>query len=202
MIYWEELVYCLKWSNFQIISQRLLFCIGYISSIFLLPLNYVIFYLSSLLQYPFEVLFRSQQFALLDYCCREYIFLSQFFLVTETDVLKLFKNVMSSTIQLVQKEVNPRSSQFIIQRCTFNMQWGIRKKEVNPRSFQFLLQCCTFNMQWGIKKKKKKKVNPRSFQFLLQCCTFNMHWGITKKKKKNWDTSKLSVAARHIDISA
>ncbi|XP_018022965.1 vacuolar protein sorting-associated protein 52 homolog [Hyalella azteca] len=54
---------------------------------------------------PFEVLFRSQQYALLDNCCREFAFLSQFFLVTDADALKLFKAVLSNAIQLVQKEV-------------------------------------------------------------------------------------------------
>ncbi|KAF2355350.1 Vps52 [Trinorchestia longiramus] len=56
-------------------------------------------------KFGFEVLFRSQQFALLDNCCREYTFLSQFFLVTDADALKLFKAVLATAIQLVQKEV-------------------------------------------------------------------------------------------------
>ena len=56
-------------------------------------------------KYPFEELFRSQQFALLDNSCREFVFLTQFFLVTEADAGKLFRSVMGSTVQLVQKEV-------------------------------------------------------------------------------------------------
>uniref|UniRef100_A0A6A7G1B6 Vacuolar protein sorting-associated protein 52 homolog n=2 Tax=Hirondellea gigas TaxID=1518452 RepID=A0A6A7G1B6_9CRUS len=56
-------------------------------------------------RYPFEMLFRSQQFALLDNCCREYVFVSQFFLLNETDALKLFSAVMNNTVQHVQKEV-------------------------------------------------------------------------------------------------
>lgn len=53
-------------------------------------------------QYAFEVLFRSQQYALMDNGCREYIFLTEFFMVRDSDALKLFMMVMGKTLQHVQ----------------------------------------------------------------------------------------------------
>lgn len=53
-------------------------------------------------QYAFEVLFRSQQYALMDNGCREYIFLSEFFMVHDADAMKLFMTVMGKTLQHVQ----------------------------------------------------------------------------------------------------
>lgn len=53
-------------------------------------------------QYAFEVLFRSQQYALMDNGCREYIFLSEFFMVHDADAMKLFMAVMGKTLQHVQ----------------------------------------------------------------------------------------------------
>ncbi|CAL4060629.1 unnamed protein product, partial [Meganyctiphanes norvegica] len=56
-------------------------------------------------RYPFEVLFRSQQYALMDNGCREYIFLTEFFMVRDADAMKLFMSVMGKALQHVQKEV-------------------------------------------------------------------------------------------------
>ncbi|KAK4328680.1 hypothetical protein Pmani_000927 [Petrolisthes manimaculis] len=56
-------------------------------------------------KYAFEVLFRSQQYALMDNGCREYIFLSEFFMVSDADALKLFMTVMGKSLQHIQKEV-------------------------------------------------------------------------------------------------
>lgn len=56
-------------------------------------------------KYPFEFLFRSQQYALMDNGCREYIFLTEFFMVRDADAMKLFMSVMGKTLQNVQKEV-------------------------------------------------------------------------------------------------
>lgn len=53
-------------------------------------------------QYAFEVLFRSQQYALMDNGCREYIFLTEFFMVHDADAMKLFMTVMGKTLQHVQ----------------------------------------------------------------------------------------------------
>ncbi|XP_045132398.1 vacuolar protein sorting-associated protein 52 homolog isoform X2 [Portunus trituberculatus] len=56
-------------------------------------------------KYAFEVLFRSQQYALMDNGCREYIFLTEFFMVHDADAMKLYMTVMGKTLQHVQKEV-------------------------------------------------------------------------------------------------
>ncbi|MCL4130164.1 UNVERIFIED_CONTAM: hypothetical protein GTU68_007377 [Idotea baltica] len=56
-------------------------------------------------KYSFEVLFRSQQYALMDNGCREFIFITDFFMVKETDALKLFNTVFGKALQHVQKEV-------------------------------------------------------------------------------------------------
>lgn len=49
-------------------------------------------------QYPFETLFRSQHFALLDNGCREYLFLSDFFMVAGNSALDLFNCIMGKTL--------------------------------------------------------------------------------------------------------
>ena len=51
-------------------------------------------------QYSFEALFRSQHFALLDNCCREYLFLCDFFLVTGSAAKELFTSVMGKVVTL------------------------------------------------------------------------------------------------------
>ncbi|KAH0630706.1 hypothetical protein JD844_014001 [Phrynosoma platyrhinos] len=51
-------------------------------------------------RYPFESLFRSQHYALLDNSCREYLFLCDFFLVTGTPALDLFHTVMGKTLAM------------------------------------------------------------------------------------------------------
>uniref|UniRef100_A0A670HQT0 Vacuolar protein sorting-associated protein 52 homolog n=1 Tax=Podarcis muralis TaxID=64176 RepID=A0A670HQT0_PODMU len=57
-------------------------------------------------QYPFESLFRSQHFALLDNSCREYLFLCDFFLVTGTPALDLFNAVMGKTLTMFLKHMD------------------------------------------------------------------------------------------------
>ena len=57
-------------------------------------------------QYSFEALFRSQQFALMDNACREFVFIGEFFMVTRADAVKMFKQVLGSTLQTVTKEVS------------------------------------------------------------------------------------------------
>ncbi|CAI5768937.1 Vacuolar protein sorting-associated protein 52 homolog [Podarcis lilfordi] len=57
-------------------------------------------------RYPFESLFRSQHFALLDNSCREYLFLCDFFLVTGTPALDLFNAVMGKTLTMFLKHMD------------------------------------------------------------------------------------------------
>jgi hypothetical protein len=53
------------------------------------------------LQYPFEALFRSEQYALVDNTCREYLFLSEFFMVQGIEAQKLFSKILSKTLNLL-----------------------------------------------------------------------------------------------------
>jgi len=56
-------------------------------------------------RYSFEALFRSQHFALLDNCCREYLFLCDFFLVTGNSARELFTAVMGKVVTLFGKHM-------------------------------------------------------------------------------------------------
>ncbi|XP_065060211.1 vacuolar protein sorting-associated protein 52 homolog isoform X1 [Rhopilema esculentum] len=56
-------------------------------------------------RYSFETLFRSQHFALLDNCCREYLFLCDFFLVTGNNAKELFTAVMGKVVTLFGKHM-------------------------------------------------------------------------------------------------
>ena len=51
-------------------------------------------------RYSYEVIFRSQHYALADNACREYLFLSEFFRVEPAQALDLFQEVMGKTTQL------------------------------------------------------------------------------------------------------
>ncbi|XP_066473420.1 vacuolar protein sorting-associated protein 52 homolog isoform X2 [Tiliqua scincoides] len=57
-------------------------------------------------RYPFESLFRSQHYALVDNSCREYLFLCDFFLVTGTPALDLFHAVMGKTLTMFLKHMD------------------------------------------------------------------------------------------------
>ena len=51
-------------------------------------------------QYPFEALFRSQHYALLDNSCREYLFICEFFVVSGPAAHDLFHAVMGRTLSM------------------------------------------------------------------------------------------------------
>ena len=51
-------------------------------------------------QYPYETLFRSQHYALLDNGCREFLFLSDFFMVAGNSALDLFNSIMGKTLSM------------------------------------------------------------------------------------------------------
>ncbi|XP_010862031.3 vacuolar protein sorting-associated protein 52 homolog [Esox lucius] len=57
-------------------------------------------------RYPYETLFRSQHYALLDNGCREYLFLSDFFMVAGNSALDLFNSVMGKTLSLFLKSMS------------------------------------------------------------------------------------------------
>ncbi|XP_039256225.1 vacuolar protein sorting-associated protein 52 homolog [Styela clava] len=56
-------------------------------------------------RYPFESLFRSEHYAFMDNCCREYLFLCDFFLVTKASAQEMFNSVMGKTISMLMKHV-------------------------------------------------------------------------------------------------
>ncbi|KAK2517365.1 hypothetical protein Q9966_014706 [Columba livia] len=58
------------------------------------------------LRFPFESLFRSQHYALLDTGCREFAFLCDFFMVIGPSALQLFDAVMGKTLAMVLKHVD------------------------------------------------------------------------------------------------
>uniref|UniRef100_A0A8C4JRE0 Vacuolar protein sorting-associated protein 52 homolog n=1 Tax=Dromaius novaehollandiae TaxID=8790 RepID=A0A8C4JRE0_DRONO len=57
-------------------------------------------------RYPFESLFRSQHYALLDNSCREYLFLCDFFMVTGPSAQDLFNAVMGKTLTMFLKHMD------------------------------------------------------------------------------------------------
>uniref|UniRef100_A0A8B9RAV7 Vacuolar protein sorting-associated protein 52 homolog n=1 Tax=Astyanax mexicanus TaxID=7994 RepID=A0A8B9RAV7_ASTMX len=57
-------------------------------------------------QFPYETLFRSQHYALLDNGCREFLFLSDFFMVAGNSALDLFNSVMGKTLSMFLKNMS------------------------------------------------------------------------------------------------
>lgn len=56
-------------------------------------------------KYPFEALFRSEQYALVDNACREYLFVTEFFLVRGNQAQDLFNQIMGRTMSLMVKNL-------------------------------------------------------------------------------------------------
>lgn len=54
-----------------------------------------------LFQYTSEALFRSEQYALVDNACREYLFVTEFFMVRGTQAQDLFNQIMGKTLTLM-----------------------------------------------------------------------------------------------------
>ena len=52
------------------------------------------------MQYPFESLFRSLQYAMLDNSCREYLFICDFFMVSAAAALDLFNSIFGKTLAM------------------------------------------------------------------------------------------------------
>ncbi|KAM9838650.1 vacuolar protein sorting-associated protein 52 homolog [Aulostomus maculatus] len=57
-------------------------------------------------RYPYETLFRSQHYALLDNGCREFLFLSDFFMVAGNSALDLFNSIMGKTLGMFLKSMS------------------------------------------------------------------------------------------------
>ena len=56
-------------------------------------------------KYPMESLFRSHQFALVDNACREYLFISEFFMANHNTAQELFNLVFGKTFTLIIKHI-------------------------------------------------------------------------------------------------
>lgn len=56
-------------------------------------------------RYHYEALFRSEQYALVDNACREYLFLAEFFKVRGTQAMDIFDQVMGKTLHLLLKNL-------------------------------------------------------------------------------------------------
>uniref|UniRef100_A0A3P8WXB3 Vacuolar protein sorting-associated protein 52 homolog n=1 Tax=Cynoglossus semilaevis TaxID=244447 RepID=A0A3P8WXB3_CYNSE len=57
-------------------------------------------------RYPYETLFRSQHYALLDNGCREFLFLSDFFMAAGNSALDLFNSIMGKTLTMFLKSMS------------------------------------------------------------------------------------------------
>lgn len=57
------------------------------------------------IKYPFEALFRSEQYALVDNACREYLFITEFYLVRGNQAQDLFNQIMGKTMSLMVKSI-------------------------------------------------------------------------------------------------
>ncbi|GFR67293.1 vacuolar protein sorting-associated protein 52-like protein [Elysia marginata] len=51
-------------------------------------------------RYTFESIFRSLHFALMDNCCREFLFITDFFMVSGTGAQNLFETIMGKTLAM------------------------------------------------------------------------------------------------------
>ncbi|CAD7079991.1 unnamed protein product [Hermetia illucens] len=56
-------------------------------------------------RYTFEALFRSEQYALVDNACREYLFVTEFFMVRSTQAQDLFNQILGKTLTLMIKNL-------------------------------------------------------------------------------------------------
>ncbi|CRL01398.1 CLUMA_CG014478, isoform A [Clunio marinus] len=58
------------------------------------------------IRFPFEALFRSEQYALVDNACREYLFITEFYLVRGNQSQDLFNQIMGKTMSLMLKNID------------------------------------------------------------------------------------------------
>lgn len=104
-------------------------------------------------QYPYEALFRSEQYALVDNACREYLFGTEFFIVRGTQAQDLFNQIMGKTLTLLIVSSN-----------------GLRGKEYYRVS---TLKCAEpFLIFFNCRKMSKR--TSKTVTIVLQCfCAFN-----------------------------
>lgn len=68
-------------------------------------------------KYSYEILFRSQHYALADNACREYLFLCEFFHVEGAPALELFQEVMGKTCGLYMVQSMCSHDERLIDSC-------------------------------------------------------------------------------------
>ncbi|XP_014253461.1 vacuolar protein sorting-associated protein 52 homolog [Cimex lectularius] len=56
-------------------------------------------------RFPYEALFRSEQYALVDNACREFLFICDFFIVKGSKAMDLFSRIMGKTMSLLEKNL-------------------------------------------------------------------------------------------------
>jgi len=61
-------------------------------------------------KFPFEMLFRSVQYAMVDNACREFLFISEFFILDAATALEIFNTIFGKTIQLLVKHCDSYTS--------------------------------------------------------------------------------------------
>jgi len=57
-------------------------------------------------RYPYEMLFRSVQYALVDNACREFLFISEFFMLDSNTAQDLFNNIFGKTLAVLVKQTD------------------------------------------------------------------------------------------------
>ncbi|XP_072015361.1 vacuolar protein sorting-associated protein 52 homolog [Amphiura filiformis] len=62
-------------------------------------------------KHTFESLFRSQHYALLDNCCREYLFVCDFFMVSSNSAQDLFNAILGKTLSMFLKHMDVYTSE-------------------------------------------------------------------------------------------
>ncbi|XP_014228364.1 vacuolar protein sorting-associated protein 52 homolog [Trichogramma pretiosum] len=70
-----------------------------------LELPIIVPHTASKTKYHYEALFRSEQYALVDNACREYLFLVEFFKVRGSQALEIFNQVTGKTLNLLKKNL-------------------------------------------------------------------------------------------------
>lgn len=65
------------------------------------------------LQFSYEQLFRSLQFTLLDNACREYLFISEFFMLSGASAAEMFNFILGKTLDILLVCLTCRSSCFV-----------------------------------------------------------------------------------------
>lgn len=68
-------------------------------------------------QFNFESLFRSLHYALMDNCCREYLFLVDFYMASGTASQDLFNAIMSKTLQTYLVSIH-KTDMHLLEFCT------------------------------------------------------------------------------------